>query len=797
MRVSVAVTAASLILLTVPAVAQVPRLLDAGAVTERDDHLDLALSFGCSLRYQGHGPASEGDRLTVRLHPGADCGLSPAAQFPVERQMIADSRNLVRSIELQPSMTGGVELSIQWNRVEKFVLAPTAGMRGLRVRVPRRPAVQVVVGDLLGPGSYAVNLASAAQRYSEVDIAKAAALLRAPVFVSQLESEGQTWFRLRAGPFDVRREAERILREARQEYPAAWLAIEDEQDPEALVTEQSVLEPASASSSRAAETRTDPVLDRILTEARTSMAAKRYDDVVMRLTPILLEQDYVHRVDATEMLGLARERKGQLTQAKAVYEDFLRRYPRAKSADRVRQRLQALRTASLPGQRGSGANAADREGWSILTNVAQIYRRDDFKLATPQLSRNIVTQNALLNDFDTVIRHRGERRDFIARSSFGYQKDLLTNGPGDQVRVSTAYAEWNDREWGLGARLGRQSRGMAGVNGSFDGLYGNWQWRPNMALSLTAGLPVESSRAGPETERQFLGAAIDLATSDRRWETAFFVLAQQYTGEADRRSIGVETRYLRPGRTMVVMTDYDIHFSELNSIMFLGTLITESRWTFNLDAGRQRSPQLSLRNALIGQPTLAFDDLQLQFNAAELEQIALDRSAQLTQFNLNASRPLGETAQWTVNLGSTDLTGTKASGGVEAVPATGREDSLTSELLLNSLFRAGDLNAIALRYQQSDAGSLASLGISNRMPLGSAVRLTSRLRMDRRTQELNDTQAWTLLPSVRFDYLRGRNQFEFEAGAELGRTDRSTLEERSTRYFVSLGYRLSMDWGRR
>ena len=61
-------------------------------------------------------------------------------------------------------------------------------------------------------------------------------------------------------------------------------------------------------------------------------------------------------------------------------------------------------------------------------------------------------------------------------------KDLLPQGPGDQVRVSYAFVELVDRELGLGARIGRQSRGMAGVPSTFDGVLGTWQWRPDLGF---------------------------------------------------------------------------------------------------------------------------------------------------------------------------------------------------------------------------------------------------------------------------------------------------------------------------
>jgi tetratricopeptide (TPR) repeat protein len=777
--------------------AQAQRLLESSAVTGRDDHLDLTVEFSCSLRYQTHSPASESDQLRVTLQIGPDCSLPPAAQFAVERMLPADASGLVRSIELQPGLAGGAELLINWNHIEKYVLAPTAGMRGLRVRVLRRTSSQVLVNDTpQQPGGYAVNLDSSREAFADVAVAKAAALLRTPVYVSATKIDGETWYRLRAGPFDSRREAESKLREARSSYATAWLGIEDEQPAEAQAEGDLAPSPTFRAAARAPEIRADAALDQVLEESRVALARKHYDEAIARLTQVLIAEDYVHRVNAAEMLGLARERKGQLAQAKSAYEDFLRRYPQSTAAERIRQRLQTLRTASLPGRHGSGGGTGT-EGWSAFGSASQIYRRDNSQLRTDVLSRNLATQNALLNDVDSVVRHRGERRDFTARANLGYMKDMLKFGPGDQLRVSSAFAELNDRELGMGARLGRQSRGMAGLQGTFDGVLGNWQWRENLGFNFAAGSPVESTRNGLNTDRKFISIGTDIANRDRSWDTAVYALGQQYAGNVDRRSIGVETRYMKPGRTLFALADYDLHFGDINSVMLLGTLITDSRWTFNFDAGRQRSPLLSIRNALIGQPTLAFDELSLQFNDTEIKQLALDRSAQLTQFSLSAGHPLGERGQWTLNLNSTELSGTPASGGIEAIPAPGRDDSVSSEVLLNSLFTAGDVHSVALRYQQGDTATLMSVGLGSRIPVGSALRITSRLRVDHRTLHADNTQEWVYLPSLRLDYVRGRGIVEFEAGAEIGQRDRANFQENSKRYFFSLGYRLSFDRSRR
>jgi hypothetical protein len=334
---------------------------------------------------------------------------------------------------------------------------------------------------------------------------------------------------------------------------------------------------------------------------------------------------------------------------------------------------------------------------------------------------------------------------------------------------------------------------MAGIPGAFDGMLSNWQWRENIGFSAAVGLPVESTRNGPATNRQFVALGADFANASRSWDTAVYVLGQQYSGEVDRRSVGVESRYLRPGRTLVAMADYDFNFGGLNSVALLGTLVTDSRWTFNLDASRQRSPLLSIRNALIGQPTVVFNELFLQFTPDEIDQLATDRTASLTQFGMTVAHPLGDRGQWTMNLLSTNLTGTPASGGVEAVPSLGRDAAATTELMWNSLLRAGDTQSLALRYQHGGTGTLMSAGLGSRLPLGAGLRLTTRVRADRRTDMPDASSEWVYVPSLRLDWLHGRNSIEAEVGAELARRSLTSTSERRTRYYFSLGYRLSLD----
>jgi hypothetical protein len=778
-----------------PAGAQVGRLLGDAAVTQREDHLDLALEFSCTMRYQSHTPASEGPALRVMLVPGPDCAGGGGL---AERLRPADDPGLVRGIELAPGLAGGVELTVSWNRLETWVLAPASGMRGLRIRVLRRRAATVRLDTSSGvTDSFAVNLESSRESVAADAVAVARERLKLPVYVSEVVVEGDTWQRLRAGPFTSQREAEAALRRARTHYPRAWLAIDDERsgqrDDDGL---DSLPAASGASVPRPAggERRADPGLDERLARARRALGARRLDEAIEALTQILVSPDYARRAEAQELLGLARERRRQLAHAKAEYEEYLRRYPDGAAAERVRTRLHALRRASIPGRRGSGGGSgADDLDWQWYGYAAQLYRRDDTLLRTDLLDSRRFSRDAVFSDLDFVARRRGQRFGLAARASGGYTKDLQSDGRAGGARLANAYLDVQDRELGWGARAGRQSRGMAGVLGSFDGLLANWQAGRRLRLAAVVGRPVDSSSDFSSGDRRFVGLGTDWQFPGGHWDVSLYAIQQQYAGESDRQSLGTEWRYLGAGRSLIAMLDYDLHFAALNHAFLLGSARLPAGWNASFSASQQRSPTLGLRNALLGQGTRDFDVLRQRFTISELEEIAADRSAQMRQVSLGASRPWGDRVQVFLDVSSLQVGATAASGGVEAIPAQGSDLSLGGELLVSSLFLAGDVQSFALRVQQGGFADVLSLGLGSRWPVGGPWRLMVRARVDQRRLAIDGSTQWLYLPSLRLDRATRNSTLEIEVGTELVRRDVGAAAQRADRLFFSLGYRLSFD----
>lgn len=543
-----------------------------------------------------------------------------------------------------------------------------------------------------------------------------------------------------------------------------------------------------------APTRTLPspeVLGTQLREARAAFDTKDHVAAIRLYTRLVEYPEYPQRREAQELLGLARERNGQLAHAKAEYEEYLRTYPQGEQAARVQQRLAALST--LDRNTGGAVRTAANSRWDFFGGVSQEYRRDNASLTSGDVTNDFVALNSLRSDLDFQARRRGDRYDFTARVNGGYLKDLLPeeDGPGSDARVSYAFVELTDRQWQVTGRLGRQSRHTGGVLGSFDGLYAGWRITPKLRLNVVAGLPIERSSEGSSTDRQFAGMSLDIGTKGGRWDYSVYALQQQYEGFVDRQAIGGEVRYFRNGTSIVGLVDYDIHYNAINSVMLLGTAQVGDRWTFTGTLDHRKSPFLTTRNSLIGQQFTSLSALVDSVGVATAEQWAADRTGESDTIAVGVSRPLGERFQWTVDLTASRFSDLAASGGIEAIPGTGLDKSLSAQLLANSLFMSGDSSILGLRVYQGDQSKGESLFVSSRFPVWNGLRAGPRLRVDRRSFAIDGGTQNVFSPSLRLDWRGRRTTVEFEAGGEWAdRKSPLLLDSQDKRWWVSLGYRL-------
>lgn len=762
------------------------RLVEDVVASEQRGYVSVTLLFGCSMRYRSHTPATDGETLQVRFTAGPDCGRQIGAQ---PQPLLTGAAGFVRSMDVTRPFGSDVEILIGFARAETFVLSPSIDGRVLRVRLLRPENPRVTVTEMpQGSATYAVNLASSTTPFTADALAAAARTVGSRTYVSETVVDEQRWYRLRAGPFVNEAAARQALANSRGEFPKAWVAISDDETLNAPGVPTAVANVASTAPQTNASL-TPEEIAASFERARDAFRHKDYATAIPLLTQLTQQPEFPQRAQAQEMLALARERSGQVAHAKAEYEDYLRRYPEGDGATRVRKRLQALAWATRPG-RGSGSGGPDDESpWRLYGGVSQIYRRDQSRIESGLAVSDITTQDAILNDVSLVARRNGERFDFTSRVSAGYTYDMLSDGPGSQSRVSLLFAEVADRVVGWYGRLGRQSGGSAGLLGTFDGVQAGYQLWPRLRVNGFFGYPVDSTREGPDSDRQFVGISADVGTFAEAWDLSVYAVDQQLHGMTDRQAVGSEVRFFRPGITVVGLADFDIHYSELNTVLLLGTFALPARWTLNLNVDRRKSPGLSTRNAMLGQPVQRFDELFGLYSPEEIEQLALDRTAESQTYTVGVSRPFGERWQWSLDASSLSVDSTPASGGVAAVPASGTDVAVSTQMLGYGLFGRGDVTSAGLQYQSGDSASMLSLGLGTQLPVGAHWRLGPRLRVDQRELEFDGSTAVIYTPSLRAERRGKHLTFEFEGGAEFGSRDLDTGSEDSSRYYFSLGYR--------
>jgi hypothetical protein len=786
------------------------RLLDIVEVSEHDDQADVTIVFNCSMRFISSVPADEGQQVHLQLAPLADCRVGPLTQISPEIPPLSGGHDIIDAARAESLAPGQITLTIDFRRKERFVIAQGVDPRGLRLRLIDRAHNRgkiLVAQPSDTVSSFAINLESRPQAFTADDVSRAHQRLQAPIFVSEATVDGEKWYRLRAGPIERRSEAERLLGLALPDYPRAWLAIGDD----AVTNAPSAATP-TPSSPPVQRMASDPPLPaseltQLMREARNALDAHDYPKAIATLTKLQRQPEFPERAQAQELLGLARERSGQLAHAKAEYEEYLRRYPQGEAAERVSFRLRILREAEARARTGQ-VTAADARGWEISGGFAQTARYDGSRESngatpgnTPVPAAAPVTENALFTDVDLLARHRGDANDWLGRLSAGYDKvfdQQTTSSVNDPTRVSIASLELLNRHLGLLTRVGRQTYNQDGVLGTFDGLFVSWQFRPAWALTAAAGFPVQQTNLSPQTQQRFQTLALNYMPVGGHWDASLFAANQTLEDLQDRRAVGGSARLLSASASLVSVLDYDVFYHSLNTASVLGTVQLPARYSLSFDAEHRNSPVLMTRNALIGQPFNDIKDLQQVATDAQIYQLARDRTPVTDDYSFTLTKPLGQVFVLSGLVSATETAATPASGGVPATPGSGLLLTYQGQLYASNFWRSGDFQIVTLTHSNTEIGAVNSISLNTRFPFAAAWRVGPRFEIDRLSGTADGSTQTTYLPSLLLEYQRGRNLFQLDAGGELGRRE-ALLQlqngafvqtQNTTRYYVSVSYRL-------
>jgi len=546
---------------------------------------------------------------------------------------------------------------------------------------------------------------------------------------------------------------------------------------------------------------------KLMADARKALTGKKHRQAVRLLSKVLLYPENAQSAEAQELLGLARQRLGQLAHAKAEYKEYLKRYPGGAGAKRVRQRLDAILTAGKApkprlrkARRKYARKRDDGTHWSVNGSVSEFYFRDESvrnfvdQSLPPDLDNedtdHRINQNELLSSFDVTARWGNGRYDSEFRFS-GSEQTAFDDDDEDEFSVASLYLETEVRDWQTVIKGGRQTRNTGGVLGRFDGLLVSHQVLPDVRLNAVGGSPVARRRDLPfEYDKYFWGLSADVAGIAKNLDTTVYYVEQRDDNLIDRRAVGVEARYFDENKSAFGVLDYDVNLNELNTAFVTGSLVFPDKSTLHASLDYRNSPTIFTSNALQGQTVSSLSELREKFTLDEIERFARDRTATSKTATVGFSRPLNDMLQVNGDVTVSNISGTDASGGVPASPSTGNEYFYSAQLIASSVFRENDTFVAGIRFADRQTSDITVLEASARYPLMPGLRLTPRLRWSYRDDDRGDFTEYALLPSLRANYYLTRDwNLELEFGGRWSKREQGPAIDETWEYFLIAGVR--------
>ncbi|MCP4903709.1 MAG: hypothetical protein GY910_01915 [bacterium] len=540
---------------------------------------------------------------------------------------------------------------------------------------------------------------------------------------------------------------------------------------------------------------------RLLSRARDSIRDGEFDLAIALLTRVLElpknEATHQTRMDARELIALTHERLGQLAHAQSEYEAYLEDHPDGPAAERVRQRLDALITASDQPRkplRRSTAVTVRPEG-----KGRSHWRRELFGSLETRFFRAKTLSDDSGGDFlatnlleDVDIAGSVEADTWALRGDFTgtYDLDVAGEGRSDDARISRLSIRVEDRVHRLEATVGRQRRSDSGVLGRFDGLHAAAEFGSHLKVSALVGLPVEStSDSKPNVDTVLAGGAVDF---EDLWieglQGQFFVVGRQAESMLDRTAIGGEIRFIGDETYSFAYFDYDVVFDSLNTFMLSNSYRPSPDTDFRILIERRNSPVLTLRTALQGQTVQDLEELKGIFSENQIRDLALDRTAVSWSGTAGASHRPHPRYQVSGDLTVGYIESTKTSGGVQGSPSFGPTVSSSLQLLVNDWLLEGGIASVSIRYFEGDTSRSFMSTAYSRFTLPHKLRLLPRIRWEWRDSDVQGSRS-LLRPSLETNWRYESLLFNGEMGLEWEEPISGGGAFRRVSYFLELGIR--------
>ncbi len=742
------------------------------------------INFNLRIRYDSHFPVTSGNQLRILFRPVdprefiIEGGYQREALRPPQ-----DRPTGIKAIEYEARIAESPSLTIVFDRPVQFSAAGGTDFQSLIVSVGK--GCKPVFPALAGGGSWGETAVTGPQTPTESVVTKHA-------------------------PRPV------VIPDVPETKPQAKVAVIGPTEVTGAPANETPADPATAEIK--AGSSAEAAAGVLITQARADLRQNKFEAAIAQLKRAVQQPENRRTPEARELLGVAYQKAKQTAAAKAVYEDYLSRYPKGDGNEGVRQRLLAIETAeAAPAERLraaagapvgpdgaplSGAAPAPRQSFgSVSGSVSSTYIRDDSysvnRDATQALNLNATKddhqshQNEVLSSFDTTAQWGDGNVKMKIRLS-GTDEYRIQPTAEDLFGVSSLYLDTSVKDWGTTFRLGRQIRNSDGILGRFDGAVFTYQYDPIFGFTTFGGSPVEYRTDTPfKDDRYFGGGALNFGP----WkgvDADVYAIQQMDRDILDRQAVGAEFRYNDMTKSAFLTVDYDVHFDKLDAAIFTGTWTLPDKSIIRAGADYRMAPYLTTWNALQGQPFTTIYDLlkKTTYTQADLQQMAIDRTATYQSSNVGYTRQITEKFQINLDVTQAHINGTIASYNVGGTPDSGDEFYYGAQLVGSSLFTDGDMYSAAFRYSDLQDSNNFAVDLSTRYPITQDLRLQPHVVASYSTGKGSSWDEYTVIPSLLVDYsLRKDLNIEIEVGDRMTWRSQGTTQTTENELLITGGVR--------
>lgn len=549
------------------------------------------------------------------------------------------------------------------------------------------------------------------------------------------------------------------------------------------------------------------------------------------------KDDSRYAQELEELAAMILEKSGQTQAALGAYRTYLTHYPTGDSAARVRAKLDALQssgganqnanlsgfTAPVPASGkpisdgaiiGNGRQPitsapppeqSDPDAWTITQGGSAslfYYRNEGGRdvFLPPRLqpgwdkeSVYRLYQNSVIGTLDYDAHFERGTVDGRMRFSSAREQDFIS-GDDNLSSIYAANISLGDKSSGVAGTIGRQTLYTGGVLGRFDGVLASFKPTDEVKLSAVAGSPVWRGSDAPfQDSTYFWGVSAGLeklSLWDVPIEPSVYYFHQQSDGFTDREAIGASLAAQTDTSSIWALTDFDVNYAQLNQAAMSASYMFPNRALASISADYRRAPLIFTSNSLQGQPVATLSDLLKIYSTSQIEQLALDRSAQSFTLDVNYTLPIGEDWQIIADGYVSYMGSTPESGGVPAMLSTGTDFYGYAQLSRYNLFSQGDSHSLALRFGDTSYDNLYAVEFSARYPVTTDWTIGPNIRAGFSAHKADSGNEIQFMPSLHVGYrIKEDVTLELEAGKKWIERDTPLGTARETELMALAGIR--------